>query len=84
MIFLLVPAAFIRVRRLFEGGVYSNKYGMIIFPCSEMFQNVPGCSRIFHAPDFIDGLFFWPGENKFHHRRGCVYKMICFSDRSRS
>ena len=27
MIFLLVPAAFIRERRLFEGGVYSNNYG---------------------------------------------------------
>ena len=27
MIFLLVPAAFIRGRRLFEGGVYSNNYG---------------------------------------------------------
>ena len=26
MIFLLVPAAFIRGRRLFEGGVYSNNY----------------------------------------------------------
>ena len=84
MIFLLVHASFIRVRLLFEGGVYSNKYGMIIFPCSEMFQNVPGCSRMSNAPDFIDGLFLWPGENKFHLRRGCAYKMICFSDRSRS
>ena len=28
MIVLLLPAAFIRGRRLFEGGVYSNNYGM--------------------------------------------------------
>ena len=27
ILFLLVPAAFIRGRRLFEGGVYSNNYG---------------------------------------------------------
>ena len=27
MVFLLVPAAFIRGRRLFKGGVYSNNYG---------------------------------------------------------
>ena len=26
--FLLVPAAFIRGRRLFKGGVYSRNYGM--------------------------------------------------------
>ena len=31
MIFLLVPAAFIRGRRLFEGGVYSNNYGRHCF-----------------------------------------------------
>ena len=28
---------------------------MIIIPCSGMFRNVPGCSGMFHVPDFIDG-----------------------------
>ena len=28
IIFLLAPAAFIRGRRLFEGGVYSSNYGI--------------------------------------------------------
>ena len=31
---------------------------MIIIPCSGcsgMFQNVPGCSEMFHVPGFIDG-----------------------------
>ena len=32
MIFLLVPAVFIRGRRLFEGGVYSNYYGNCLIP----------------------------------------------------
>ena len=27
---------------------------MIIMPCSGMFRNVPGCSGMFHVPDFID------------------------------
>ena len=30
MVFLLVYAAFIRVQRFFEGGVYSSNYGMLI------------------------------------------------------
>ena len=29
---------------------------MIIVPCSGMFRKVPGCSGMFHVPDFIDGL----------------------------
>ena len=29
IIFLLVPAAFIRGQRLFEGGVYSSNYGIL-------------------------------------------------------
>ena len=31
---------------------------IFIFACSGMFQDVPGCSGMFHVPDFIDGLFF--------------------------
>ena len=42
ILFLLVPAAFIRGRRLFEGGVYSNYYGI-----SNFLKNVPNlfCSN---------------------------------------
>ena len=27
-----------------------------IFSCSEMFRDVPACSRMFHVPGFIDAL----------------------------
>ena len=31
-----------------------------IFSCSEMFRDVPGCSRMFHVPGFIDALQSFP------------------------
>ena len=30
---------------------------MIIIRCSGIFRDVPGCSGMFHVPDFIDGHF---------------------------
>ena len=38
MIFLLVPALFIRERRLFKGGVYLNNYGT---------PTLPGATRVY-------------------------------------
>ena len=31
---------------------------IIIIQCSGIFRNVPGCSGMFHVPDFIDGRGF--------------------------
>ena len=29
----------------------------------------------------LECFCFWPGENKLHHRKACIYKTICFFDR---
>ena len=45
MIVLLVPASFIRGRRSFEGGVYSNNYGTPTLPrTTQVYKWVPATS----------------------------------------
>ena len=46
LIFWLSGAAFIWGRRLFEGGVYSRKYGMQILALSYIFTTISVCENV--------------------------------------